>query len=95
MSAYGIAYAHFAEARGVEALQRNLSAFDLAALNGCMTATPFSRWCDKRVEAKMGFDFRLVEQDLVARGLARHAATDDGSEILCTTVPEFDDDGPR
>ena len=93
MNAYGIAYAHFAEARGVEALQKNLSAIELAALNGCMTATPFAKWCHGRVEENIGFDFRLVEQDLIARGLMRQAITDGGSEILCTTIPVIEDNG--
>ena len=91
VNAFGIPYTHFAEARSIEALQKKLSPAELAALNGCMAATPFTKWCDKRVEANMEFDASLVEQDLLARGLMRHATSEHGNEILCTTVPLIED----
>jgi hypothetical protein len=96
MNAYGIAYAFFAEAQSIDALQKNLSPIELAALNGCMVATPFANWCDEGIEKNMGFDFRAVEQDLVARGLMRHAVDERGHEMLCTTIPmiEESDDQP-
>ena len=92
MNSYGIAYANFAEARGVEVLQKKFSPIELAALNGCMAATPFAKWCDAQVETHMKFDFRLIEKDLVARGLMRHAMSEDGNEILCTTIPVIESD---
>lgn len=87
MLSYGIAYAAFEEQRSVEALQKNLSPVELATLNGCMAATPFSTWCDGLIKRNMGVDFRLVEHDLVVRGLMRHAVDDRGTEIRCTTIP--------
>jgi len=91
MNAFGIPYVYFAEMRSIENLQRNLSPVELAALNGCMAATPFAKWCDTRVKARMEFDASLVEQDLVARGLMRHAINEHGDEVLCTTVPLIED----
>jgi hypothetical protein len=95
INAYIIPHAFFAKARGIEALQKNLSPIELAALNGCMVATPFDNWCDERIEKNMGYDFRLVEQDLIARGLARHAVDEQGRELLCTTIPVIESNGAQ
>lgn len=92
INSYGLAYHFLAERRGIEALRKNLLPFELAMLNGCMFATPFSRWCDAKIEKNMAVDFRLVEHDMVVRGLMRHAVDEHGSEILCTTVPAINDD---
>ncbi|MBL8649666.1 MAG: hypothetical protein JNL35_04610 [Sphingopyxis sp.] len=91
MNGYLIPYALFAERIELEGLQTNLSPFELAALNACMTATPFARWCDTHIEENMGADHKQVEQRLVIYGFMRHAIDEYGSEILCTTIPSIED----
>jgi len=90
MNGYLIPYAHFAEQIELEGLQKNFSPFELAALNACMTATPFARWCDTHFEENMGADHEQVEQRLVIYGFMRHAINEYGSEILCTTIPSIE-----
>jgi hypothetical protein len=88
-NAYGISYAYLANGQAVEGLQKKLSPFELAALNGCMKASPFAKWCDEQVEKNMSVVPRAVEQDLVVRGLMRHALDDQGNGIHCTTIPSI------
>ncbi|WP_428683701.1 hypothetical protein [Sphingopyxis sp.] len=92
MNAHGISYAYLANGQAIEDLQKKLSPFELAALNGCMKASPFAKWCDEQVEKNMRVAPRAVEQDLVVRGLMRHALDDQGNEIHCTTIPSINEE---
>ena len=89
-SAIQLAGAFLADKRAAGELTKSRSSAGLAALNGCLKATPFGNWCDRIVEANIAAEWSQVEADLVIVGLMRHATDEYGSKIICHTIPSIE-----